>query len=108
MLKTAEFAKLCHTTKDTLIFYDRLGVFRPDFVDNKKYRYYEARQAVQFTFLSHLRDIGFSLEEIKEFIHQPNEEKFLRRLKERSEAFREEIEKTKRFLLYTDGILKLS
>ena len=96
MLKTAEFAKLCHTTKDTLIFYDRLGVFRPAFVDNKKYRYYEARQAVQFTFLSHLRDIGFSLEN------------FLRRLKERSEAFREEIEKAKRFLLYTDGILKLS
>lgn len=108
MLKTAEFAKLCHTTKDTLIFYDRIGVFKPAFVDNKKYRYYEVRQAVQFAFLSHLRDIGFSLEEIKEFIHRPNEEKFLKRLKARSEAFREEIEKAQRFLRYTDGILELS
>ncbi|MEY8408768.1 MerR family transcriptional regulator, partial [Parasutterella excrementihominis] len=69
MLKTAEFAKMCHTTKDTLIFYDRIDVFKPAFVDSKKYRYYEVRQAVQFAFLSHLRDIGFSLEEIKEFIN---------------------------------------
>ena len=108
MLKTAEFAKMCHTTKDTLIFYDRIDVFKPAFVDSKKYRYYEVRQAVQFAFLSHLRDIGFSLEEIKEFIKRPNEEKFIKRLEERSEAFREEIEKAKRFLRYTDGILELS
>ena len=54
MLKTAEFAKMCHTTKDTLIFYDRIDVFKPAFVDSKKYRYYEMRQAVQFAFLSHL------------------------------------------------------
>ncbi|WP_443895007.1 MerR family DNA-binding transcriptional regulator, partial [Parasutterella excrementihominis] len=54
MLKTAEFAKMCHTTKDTLIFYDRIDVFKPAFVDSKKYRYYEVRQAVQFAFLSHL------------------------------------------------------
>ena len=52
MLKTAEFAKMCHTTKDTLIFYDRIDVFKPAFVDSKKYRYYEVRQAVQFAFLS--------------------------------------------------------
>ena len=108
MLKTAEFAKMCHTTKDTLIFYDRIGVFKPAFVDNKKYRYYEVRQAVQFAFLSHLRDIGFSLEEIKDFIQHPNEEKFIKRLEERSEAFREEIQKAKRFLRYTDGIMELS
>lgn len=108
MLKTAEFAKMCHTTKDTLIFYDRIGVFKPAFVDSKKYRYYEARQAVQFAFLSHLRDIGFSLEEIKEFVRRPNEEKFIKRLEERSQAFREEIQKAKRFLRYTDGILELS
>lgn len=108
MLKTADFAKMCHTTKDTLIFYDRIGVFKPAYVDGKKYRYYEPRQAVQFAFLSHLRDIGFSLEEIKEFILCPNEEKFTNRLEERSEAFREEIQKAKRFLRYTDGILELS
>ncbi len=108
MLKTAEFAKLCHTTKDTLIFYDRIGVFKPAFIDSKKYRYYEARQAIQFAFLSHLKDIGFSLEEIKEFVTQPNETKFIRRLEERSIAFREEIERSKRFLRYTDGILELS
>lgn len=108
MLKTAEFAKMCHTTKDTLIFYDRIDVFKPAFVDSKKYRYYEVRQAVQFAFLSHLRDIGFSLEEIKEFIKQPNEENFIKRLEERSKAFREEIEKAKKFLRYTDGILELS
>lgn len=108
MLKTAEFAKMCHTTKDTLIFYDRIGVFKPAFVDSKKYRYYEVRQAVQFAFLSHLRDIGFSLEEIKKFITHPNEVKFITRLEERSKVFREEIEKAKRFLRYTNGILELS
>ena len=81
MLKTAEFAKMCHTTKDTLIFYDRIDVFKPAFVDSKKYRYYEVRQAVQFAFLSHLRDIGFSLEEIKEFIKRPNEEKFIKAIR---------------------------
>ena len=50
MLKTAEFAKMCHTTKDTLIFYDRIDVFKPAFVDSKKYRYYEVAKPCNLLF----------------------------------------------------------
>lgn len=31
-LKTGEFARLCHTTKETLFHYDREGILRPRYV----------------------------------------------------------------------------
>ncbi|WP_418657894.1 MerR family DNA-binding transcriptional regulator, partial [Clostridioides difficile] len=35
-----EFAKLCGISKQTLIFYDKIGIFPPEYKDKNNYRYY--------------------------------------------------------------------
>ena len=32
---TGEFAKLCGVSKQTLIYYDKIGLFKPDYKDAK-------------------------------------------------------------------------
>lgn len=63
--RIAEFAQLCGTTKDTLIHYDTIGILKPRYVGENKYRYYEVSQFERFYFISGLKDLGFSLEYIK-------------------------------------------
>ncbi|MEL0969119.1 MerR family transcriptional regulator [Clostridioides difficile] len=62
---TGEFAKLCGISKQTLIFYDKIGIFSPEYKDKNNYRYYSVYQYDTLDILQSLREIGMSLEEIK-------------------------------------------
>ncbi|WP_254214025.1 MerR family transcriptional regulator [Clostridioides difficile] len=62
---TGEFAKLCGISKHTLIFYVKLGIFFPEFIDKNIYRSYSVFQYDTLDILQSLREIGMSLEEIK-------------------------------------------
>ncbi len=66
-LKTAQFAKICLTTKDTLIHYDRIGVLKPRRVLENGYRLYAAEQFYDFEFLGLLTASGLSLSEIRTY-----------------------------------------
>lgn len=63
--KTAEFARLCGTTKETLRHYDEIDLLKPRYVGENKYRYYETSQFETFYLIAGLKDIGFSLDYIK-------------------------------------------
>ncbi len=63
-LKIGEFAKICRTTKDTLLHYEKLGLLRPKLVKANGYRYYALSQWAQYDFITLLKDTGSSLEEI--------------------------------------------
>lgn len=40
LYKVAEFARLCGLPKDTVLYYDRIGLLRPAKVGSNGYRYY--------------------------------------------------------------------
>lgn len=64
-----EVAKLNNISKQTLIFYDKEGVFSPSIVDkNNGYRYYTADQLEVLDSVLILKEIGLSLKEIREFL----------------------------------------
>ncbi|MBO5023232.1 MAG: MerR family transcriptional regulator [Clostridia bacterium] len=66
MLKIGEFAKICNVSAQTLRFYDAEGVLCADFVDQESgYRYYEPEKINTYRRIVMLKDIGFSLDEIK-------------------------------------------
>ena len=69
---TGEFAKLTGANKQTLFYYDREGVFKPDTVGENGYRYYSYAQFETFTVISMLRDLGVSLKEIKTHMASPS------------------------------------
>lgn len=66
MLKISEFAKLAHTTRRTLIIYDRNGLFKPTEVNDEGYRFYDYNQIYELSFILALRKLGLSIDEIKQ------------------------------------------
>ena len=62
----SEFAKLCYTTRDTLLHYDRIGILKPSFKANNGYRYYSFAQYETYQIIYTLRQTGLPLSTIKE------------------------------------------
>ena len=65
LLTAGQFAKLARTTKRTVLWYEQMGVLKPAAVADNGYRLYEPRQILDFQIISLLRQLDFSLDEIK-------------------------------------------
>lgn len=64
-LQIGEFSKLCGVTVKTLHHYEKLGLIAPAEVDPwTGYRYYRVDQMQTMQTIGHLKELGFSLEEI--------------------------------------------
>ncbi|WP_054956321.1 MerR family transcriptional regulator [Paenibacillus dakarensis] len=72
LFKIGEFAKICGVSKQTLILYDRSGLFPPEYTDENGYRYYSFSQFDIIATIRSLKSIGLSLTEIKEFLNKRN------------------------------------
>lgn len=62
---TGEFAAICKVSKQTLFYYDKEGIFSPDFIGENGYRYYSYTQIETFTVLTVLRGLGVHIRDIK-------------------------------------------
>lgn len=68
-----ELAKYQNVSKQTLIFYDKIGLFCPAFIDpDNGYRYYSSGQIDYLDTILIMKKIGFSLNEIKEHMQNYN------------------------------------
>jgi len=68
MDKIGDFAKRCQTTITALRYYDQLGLLIPDYIDNfTGYRYYGPEKITEMRRITELKEIGFSLDEIKKY-----------------------------------------
>lgn len=68
-IKTGDFAKLCGTSKRTLIHYDEIGLFKPAYTDERGYRYYSENQFDVFFTINCLKDLGMPLKDIGDFLN---------------------------------------
>ena len=70
MLKIGEFSKLGRVTVKTLRHYEEVGLLRPIHVDPfTSYRFYSADQLPLLNRILALKDLGFTLEQIGEMLH---------------------------------------
>ena len=75
MLKIGELAQICGVDVQTLRYYDKLGILTPNHVDEDSgYRYYLPSKEKDFRLISELKELGFSLKEIKTFLSATEEE----------------------------------
>jgi DNA-binding transcriptional MerR regulator len=66
MLKIGEFSKLTQTTIKTLRYYEKEDILKPSYIDEYNgYRYYESSQVIPFNKILSLRQLGLSIEDIK-------------------------------------------
>lgn len=67
-LTTGEFAKLAGVTKHTLFYYDEIELFSPEIKTENGYRYYSVSQLEVFDVIYTLKDLGVSLDEIRQYM----------------------------------------
>lgn len=71
MFQIGEFSRIATVTIETLRHYDAIGLFKPAKVDPfTGYRYYKADQLQKLHQILSLKDIGLSLEEIKQILYE--------------------------------------
>ena len=67
--RSGEFAKLCRVSKDTVLYYDKIGLLKPDFINDKGYRYYSNNKIIEMYTIKLLRDSRIPLDEIIGYIN---------------------------------------
>ncbi|WP_143461928.1 MerR family transcriptional regulator [Levilactobacillus enshiensis] len=67
MMNTTEFCRCAHTTRDTLRFYDTLGILKPQRLPNN-YRDYTADDLNNYQIIQNLKAAGISLSEIAQIL----------------------------------------
>lgn len=76
-LTTGEFAKLCKVNKQTLFYYDQIGLLSPLFKSEKGYRFYSINQIDLFYVIDLLKTLGMSLYDIRQYTQNKSPESFL-------------------------------
>ena len=87
---SGQFAELCHTTKETLFHYERLGLLKPHHTGKNGYRYYDIKQFLQFDMIGLFKESGTSLKDIAACLNSARLDNFLALLEEKEQFFRKE------------------
>jgi len=67
-----EFANMAGVTVRTLQYYDRIGVLEPSDKTDANHRLYARRDLLKLQQILTLKQLGFTLKEIKQMIHHPD------------------------------------
>lgn len=99
----SDFAKLMGISRQTLIYYDHIGLFKPAAVLNNGYRLYARSQINVISLISMLGEMGVPLKEIKAIVDNISPDTAIEILKkQRNEA----EEKLRRFRMLEEMISK--
>ena len=91
ILTITEMAKLRNTTSETLRYYDKIGLFKPDYISESGHRYYSIRQYEKLGTILELKGMGMSLTEIQQYFDNRNYQKSVEQLKEYQKKFEENL-----------------
>lgn len=93
---TGEFAHLCKVNKQTLIYYDQIGLFSPIYKDEKGYRYYSVSQYDFFSVIELLKELGMPLKEIQQYMANKSPEGFIQLMQQQQKTVRQQLENLQR------------
>jgi len=107
MYSIGQFSKITGITVKALRFYHDEGVLIPSYVDpDSGYRYYNALDAEKARIVARLRELEFSLGEIKEMLaHSGDEADLLEHLERHRHDFLERIRRYREVLSLLDQII---
>ncbi|MEH7274991.1 MerR family transcriptional regulator [Neobacillus vireti] len=100
-LTTGEFAKLCKVNKQTLFYYDQIGLLSPILKNEKGYRYYSIHQIELFFVIDLLKDLDMSLNDIQHYMQTKSPESYLSLMYQKKDEIvkkRQEIEMKEKFI----------
>ncbi len=93
LFSIGEVARYQKISKQTLIFYDKIGLFCPVYVDpDNGYRYYNASQLDELDTILIMKKIGFSLNDIREHMQNYNIDSSLAAFRQQMEVIDQKID----------------
>ncbi len=93
LYKTSEVAKLHGISKKTLLYYEKIGLFKSDYInESNNYRYYTRKNFPILKQIIYLKNIGFDLNQIKFMLENRTHDLMIKELKSRGEKLKIEIE----------------
>lgn len=96
LFSIGELSKLQHISHQTLIYYDKIGLFKPSYTDpTNGYRYYSVNQLDYLDTITIMKKIGLSLEEIKSLLHDNTMEKTIEVLNRQQRSIDQQIDELK-------------
>lgn len=90
---TGEFSQRFGIKKDTLFYYDKIGLFQPAGVSDNGYRYYTVPQLDIFWMLQSLKELNFPLKTLEHYLKAPSPEELITLSKDQIERVNQEIKK---------------
>lgn len=100
--KISDVANLFNISRQTLLHYDKIGLFKPKIIDKKtSYRYYIEEQLLDLAFIIGLKSVDFSLKEISEYFESQNSIESFNYLQKKLDTIDEKIynlEKAKKLI----------
>lgn len=100
-MRSGEFARLCGTTKNTLIHYDELGILKPSQRGSNGYRSYTMDDYMTFTVVHAFAQAGFPLKKIGRLVRDHDAAALARAAEENRAAIAEQraaLERSERLL----------
>ena len=88
---TGAFARYFGIQKDTLFYYDRIGLFSPAFVRENGYRCYTSSQIARFGTILSLREMNVPIEEIRRYFQNTSPQGFAEMAQVQMARLEEEI-----------------
>lgn len=107
-LKVGEFAKICQTTKETILHYDRKGILKPKYIADNGYRCYGLEQYFEYDFISLLRESGCTIKEIKDNRESIGEKRYISFINKKIENMVEQQELLSRRILMLKRMVKMA
>ena len=65
-----ELADLFELPKQTLLYYDKMGVLSPEFISENNYRHYSLKQYLILEVILNMRKLGIPISKIKEYLEE--------------------------------------
>ncbi len=94
--KVNEIASLHDLSRKTLLHYDKIGLFKPEYVDELNgYRYYHRQQLPMLKEIIYLKKIGFTLDKIKTLLDNRTHPTIIEALELRQKELSEQIQSLK-------------
>lgn len=105
---TGEFAKLLEVNKDTLLYYDKINLFKPAGTFDNGYRYYTFDQFNKFEAIQSLRAVELPIKELKTYLDEPNIHHLRQLAIEQQEKVAREIQKLQDIQFFLERTVTLT
>ncbi|MCK5763833.1 MAG: MerR family transcriptional regulator [Clostridiales bacterium] len=88
-----EMAKIFNISTDTLRYYDKIDVLKPEYDKKNDYRYYSIRSLFKLSRIIFLKNLDISLDDIKKYLKNKNTDNLLNLLKKKEKEIDVKINK---------------